>query len=113
MRLLPSRPPPSLLPPMPLDIVVVMDPIGSIKIAKDSTFAMLLEAQRREHRLLYVVPGGLSVIDGVAQAQLAPLQVRDDADDWYTLGPASQIALGVGHVVLMRLDPPGDPACVH
>ena len=46
---------------MPLDVVVVMDPIGSIKIAKDSTFAMLLEAQRRGHRLHYVLPGGLSV----------------------------------------------------
>ena len=45
---------------MSLHVVVVMDPIGSIKIAKDSTFAMLLEAQRRGHRLLYVLPGGLS-----------------------------------------------------
>ena len=36
---------------MPLDVIVVMDPIGSIKIAKDTTFAMLLEAQRRGHRL--------------------------------------------------------------
>jgi glutathione synthase len=56
-----------------LDVVVVMDPIGSIKIAKDSTFAMLLEAQRRGHRLLYVVPGGLSVRGGVAGARVAPL----------------------------------------
>ena len=48
---------------MVLDIVVVMDPIGSIRIAKDSTFAMLLEAQRRGHRLHYVVPGGLGVRD--------------------------------------------------
>ena len=47
-----------------LDVVVVMDPIGSIKIAKDSTFAMLLEAQRRGHTLWYVVPGGLWVRDG-------------------------------------------------
>ena len=45
---------------MPLDVIVVMDPIGSIRIAKDSTFAMLLEAQRRGHRLHYVLPGGLS-----------------------------------------------------
>ena len=98
---------------MPLDIVVVMDPIGSIKITKDSTFAMLLEAQRRGYRLFYVVPGGLSVADGVAQARLAPLQVREDANDWYTLGPVSQIALGAGHVVLMRLDPPVDDDYIH
>lgn len=98
---------------MPLDIVVVMDPIGSIKIAKDSTFAMLLEAQRRGHRLFYVVPGGLSVVDGVAHARVSPLEVREDAGDWHTLRPVSQIALGAGQVVLMRLDPPVDPAYVH
>ena len=46
---------------MVLDIVVVMDPIGAIRIAKDSTFAMLLEAQRRGHRLHYVRPGGHNV----------------------------------------------------
>src|SRR3970040_2240676 len=108
MRLLPSRPPPSLLPPMPLDIVVVMDPIESIKIAKDSTFAMLLEAQRRGHRLLYVEPGGLARRDGQAMANVRDLRVRDDAGDWYETGPASHIALGAGHVVLMRKDPPVD-----
>ena len=48
---------------MSLQIVTVMDPIASIKTAKDSTFAMLLEAQRRGHRLFYVLPGGLSVVE--------------------------------------------------
>ena len=62
----------------PLDVVVVMDPIGSIRIAKDSTFAMLLEAQRRGHRLHYVRPGGLSVRDARAVATAATLHVRDD-----------------------------------
>jgi len=98
---------------MSLQIVTVMDPIASIKIAKDSTFAMLLEAQRRGHRLFYVLPGGLSVRDGTAQAQLAPLTVRDDPSRWYELGPASQTALGAAHVVLMRTDPPVDPDYVH
>ena len=54
---------------MPFDVIVVMDPIGSIKIAKDTTFAMLLEAQRRGHRLHYVVPGGLSLRGGEAWAR--------------------------------------------
>jgi glutathione synthase len=98
---------------MPLDIVTVMDPIGSIKIGKDSTFAMLLEAQRRGHRLFYVLPGGLSVVDGVAQARAATLAVRDDPAGWYELGRESPIALGNGHVVLMRTDPPVDPDYVH
>lgn len=98
---------------MSFDIVVVMDPIGSIKIAKDSTFAMLLEAQRRGHRLFYVVPGGLSVTDGTAQALLAPLEVRDDPANWFTLGLPSQTALRAGHVVLMRKDPPVDNEYIH
>ena len=98
---------------MPLDIVVVMDPIGSIKIAKDSTFAMLLEAQRRGHRLHYVLPGGLAVRDGRAFATVAPLKVADDTSGWFELGDASQLALGAGHVVLMRRDPPVDDQYVH
>jgi glutathione synthase len=98
---------------MPLDIVVVMDPIGSIRIAKDSTFAMLLEAQRRGHRLLYVLPGGLSVRDGRAVAAIAPLRVTEDEAGWFDLGAASQVELGAGHVVLMRKDPPVDEQYVH
>ena len=98
---------------MPFDVVVVMDPIGSIKIAKDSTFAMLLEAQRRGHRLHYVMPGGLGMRDGEAIALVAPLSVRDDPSGWFELGHSSQRALGPGDVVLMRKDPPVDPDYVH
>ncbi|MCR6663098.1 MAG: glutathione synthase [Luteimonas sp.] len=98
---------------MPFDVVVVMDPIGSIKIAKDSTFAMLLEAQRRGHRLHYVLPGGLGMRDGTAVASLAPLVVRDDPSGWHELGQASQRALGLGDVVLMRTDPPVDADYMH
>ena len=93
---------------MPLDVVVVMDPIGSIKIAKDTTFAMLLEAQRRGHRLHYVRPGGLSLRDGRALAAAAPLRVRDDTAGWYELGDFAGLAFGPGQVVLMRKDPPFD-----
>lgn len=98
---------------MPLDIVVVMDPIGSIKIAKDSTFAMLLEAQRRGHRLHYVIPGGLFLRDGVAHAHTAALTVQDDPRAWFELLQPSHIELGRGHVVLMRKDPPVDASYLH
>lgn len=98
---------------MPLEIVVVMDPIGSIKIAKDSTFAMLLEAQRRGHRLHYVLPGGLSLRDGRCSATTAPLTVRDDLKSWFELGRTSQIEPGPGHVILMRKDPPVDADYLH
>lgn len=98
---------------MPLDIVVVMDPIGSIKIAKDSTFAMLLEAQQRGHRLHYVIPGGLFLRDGVAHAHTAALTVQDDPRAWFELLQPSHIELGRGHVVLMRKDPPVDASYLH
>jgi len=98
---------------MPLDVIVVMDPIGSIKIAKDSTFAMLLEAQRRGHRVHYVLPGGLFLRDGEACAQVAPLEVREDPGNWYALGQASARCFGHGDVVLMRKDPPVDADFIH
>ncbi|MDB6163360.1 MAG: gshB [Xanthomonadaceae bacterium] len=98
---------------MSLDIVTVMDSIESISIGKDSTFALLLEAQRRGHRLLYVLPGGLSVQAGAACAQVATLIVRDDPAGWYELGQRSLIALDSSHVVLMRTDPPVDANYLH
>ncbi len=98
---------------MPMNVVVVMDPIGTIKIAKDSTFAMLLEAQKRGHALHYVLPGGLGMVDGVAHARLAPLRVRDDPSGWYELGPVSHRALDAGDLVLMRKDPPVDADYIH
>jgi len=98
---------------MPLNVIVVMDAIAHIKIAKDTTFAMLLEAQRRGHALHYVSPGGLALRDGVAVARTAPLQVRDDKHDWFTLGEFGQTTFGPGQVVLMRKDPPVDAEFIY
>ncbi|RBK56516.1 glutathione synthase, partial [Xanthomonas oryzae] len=98
---------------MSLDVVVVMDPIASIKIAKDTTFAMLLDAQRRGHRLHYVRPGGLSLREGRAVAQVAPLSVREDKTNWFTLGEFAELEFGPGQVVLMRKDPPVDAEFVY
>ncbi len=97
----------------PLDVVVVMDPIGSVKIAKDSTFAMLLEAQRRGHRLHYVRPGGLAVRGARAVAVAATLQVRDAPGDHFSLAGWEELEFGPGQVVLMRTDPPVDANYLH
>ena len=102
------------MPPVaPLDVVVVMDPIESIKTAKDSSFAMLLEAQRRGHRLHYVRPGGLSVAGSRVVATAAPLAVRDAAKDYFELGAWSRLEFGPRQVVLMRKDPPVDADYLH
>ena len=97
----------------PLDVVVVMDPIESIKTAKDSSFAMLLEAQRRGHRLHYVRPGGLALRGARAVAMTAPLTVQDMQGSHFRLGDWQELDFGPGHVVLMRTDPPVDAAYLH
>ena len=87
---------------------VVMDPISGIKSYKDSTFAMLLEAQRRGHELYYMEPGDLTVSAGVASGHIRRLSVRDDTDDWFTLGRTRHLELGMLDFLLMRKDPPFD-----
>ncbi|MEO6968904.1 MAG: glutathione synthase [Rhodanobacteraceae bacterium] len=89
-------------------IAVLMDPIGAIKPAKDTTLALLLEAQRRGNRLLYMEQGDLSVRDGAAWAKLAPLTVTDDPDGWYTLDETCWQPLAEVDLVLPRKDPPVD-----
>lgn len=87
---------------------VVMDPIGGINIKKDSTFAMLLEAQRRGHELLYMEPGDLGVCDGEALGAMRPITVKDDPAGWFELGPAETRPLAGLDLILMRRDPPFD-----
>ena len=101
------------MPRLARDVLVVMDPIESIKIAKDSTFAMLLEAQQRQYRLFYVTPGGLCMRDSIASAEVSPLTVRDDPKSWFETGPGSQRALGSADLILMRKDPPVDADFLH
>ena len=87
---------------------VVMDPIAGIKSYKDSTFAMLLEAQRRGHTLFYMEPGDLFAKDGRVFAAMQLLEVRDNTTDWFSLAPAGSRPLDELNVVLMRRDPPFD-----
>ncbi len=87
---------------------VVMDPISGIKTYKDSTFAMLLEAQARGHEIWYMEPKDLSVRDGVALGRMKPLVVRDNRDDWFSLGESENRELSTLDILLMRKDPPFD-----
>jgi glutathione synthase len=98
---------------MPLDIAVVMDPIGSITVKKDSTFAMLLEGQRRGHRLWYVRPRSLGIAAGEPEADLAEVSVVDRPDQFHRLGAFARRPLAEMDVVLMRSDPPVDGNYLH
>jgi glutathione synthase len=98
---------------MSLSVAVLMDPIGAIKIAKDSTFAMLLEAQRRGHELFYMEQGDLALRVSTAWARLRPLSVREDPSGWYTLGAPVWRELGEIDLVLDRKDPPVDTQFIY
>ncbi|MDF4002507.1 glutathione synthase [Luteibacter sp. PPL552] len=98
---------------MSLSVAVLMDPIRSIKIAKDSTFAMLLEAQRRGHALFYMEQGDLALRGGEAWARLHPLSVKDDPAGWFTLGEGQWRPLASVDVVLQRKDPPVDAQFIY
>ncbi len=87
---------------------VVMDPISGINPKKDSTFAMLLAAQRRGYNVHYMTPGDLWVENGVAHGRWRALDVRDDPADWFTLGAAHEGRLADCDAILMRRDPPFD-----
>jgi glutathione synthase len=87
---------------------MVMDPIGSIKVTKDSSFAMLLAAQARGWSLFYLEIGDLFLRDGVAFGQGRRLMVRDDPTDWHALGEPEVRPLAELDLILMRKDPPVD-----
>jgi glutathione synthase len=87
---------------------VVMDPIAAITPQNDSTLAMLLEAERRGWTLEYMEMADLRLRDGRAEATARTLQVRDQAADWFTLGPPRDAILTDFDLVLMRKDPPVD-----
>ncbi len=91
-----------------LRVGVVMDPIESIKPVKDSSFAMLLEARRRDAELHYMLQSDLKMLAGEALAHSRRLEVRDNEDDWFTMGQGNDIGLADLDVILMRKDPPFD-----
>ncbi|PWT87238.1 MAG: glutathione synthase [Proteobacteria bacterium] len=97
---------------MPLKVAVQMDPIERINIRGDSTFALLLEAQRRGHALSYYTPDRIALRDGRVSASVQPLSVRDEVGDHFKLGEAKRVELTAFDVVLMRQDPPFDLAYI-
>jgi len=85
---------------------VVMDPIESINFKKDSTLAMMLEAQSREHQLFYMTPDSLYINERGAFAIAKTLHVKNDPTGWFDFKQEKQIKLSELDVILMRQDPP-------
>jgi glutathione synthase len=97
---------------MPLTVAVQMDPIERIRIAGDSTFALLLEAQARGHRLLHYTPDRLRLTGKRVEAMAEPLTVKDVEGDHARLDEAKLVDLAAVDVVLLRQDPPFDLAYI-
>ena len=91
---------------MTLNLGVVMDPIESITVKKDTTLAMLLAAQRKGWAIHYMQQRDLYSAQGISRANMTPLEVRDDPQSWFTLGESGDKALSDLDVILMRKDPP-------
>ncbi len=92
----------------PLRVGIVMDPIESITPYKDSSLAMLLEAERRNAEIHYFEQADLRLVSDLALGTSTRLSVRDDNHDWFEKGERQEIELGELDVILMRKDPPFD-----
>jgi len=97
---------------MKLKVAVQMDPIARINIRGDSTFALLLEAQKRGHALSYYTPDKLSQRGNEVVAPVQALNVRDEDGNHFSLGEARREDLSTFDVVLLRQDPPFDLAYI-
>ncbi len=93
---------------MGLSVAVQMDPITAIDISGDSTFALMLEAQRRGHSLFHYHVNALAWRDGSLHAAGEDVSVRDEKGNHATLGARRTIDLATQDVILMRQDPPFD-----
>ncbi|RQW62862.1 glutathione synthase [Vibrio viridaestus] len=96
-----------------LKIGVVMDPIESIKIKKDTTFAMMLEAQRRGYEIHYMQMQDLHLEQGVALADTKIVTLQEDPDHWFDIQSEQSIKLSELDAILMRKDPPFDTEYIY
>ena len=85
---------------------VVMDPIETINFKKDSTLAMMIEAQRKGHEIIYITPDSLFIDSGISYASSNKMEVRNDPSDWFTKEEETIIELSELDSILMRQDPP-------
>jgi glutathione synthase len=97
---------------MSLAVAIQMDPIETVNIDADSTFALALEAQRRGHTLHHYLPRQLTLRDGRLTARARPLEVRRERGRHFTLGAPETLELAGLDVILMRQDPPFDMAYI-
>lgn len=94
-------------------IAVVMDPIEQINTYKDTTFALLLEAQRRDYIIYYIDPGSLSIENGHAYGYMSEIRVKDNKDQYVEKSSGARMPLNAMSAILMRKDPPVDDQFIY
>ena len=92
---------------------IVMDPIKDVNVKKDSSMAMLFEAQKRGYELYYMEMSDLYLEQGVCRATTHKIKVFDDTTYWYELDEVQEINVSDLDVVLMRKDPPFDTEFIY
>ncbi len=91
---------------MAIKLGVVMDPLATVKVAKDSTLAMMLAAQQRQWEVFYLTLDQLFARADRAWGWVSRVTVFDDPKKWYELHETTEMALDQLDVILMRKDPP-------
>ena len=92
---------------------ILMDPIEEIKVYKDTSFAMLLEAQRRDWQSYYIRPHDIWLQDGITWGRMSAIHVKDSETNWFDLEDTIEQPLVECDVLLMRKDPPFNMRYIH
>jgi len=98
---------------MTIKLGIVMDPISQVKVKKDSSMAMMLEAQKRGYEIYYMEMQDLYLFQGQCRATTRKIKVFDDTEHWYELDEQQDIAVETLDAVLMRKDPPFDTEYIY
>ncbi|MEM1080084.1 MAG: glutathione synthase [Pseudomonadota bacterium] len=94
-------------------IIFLMDDLAQIKPEKDTTFALMLEAQRRGHSVWYANEKDLELVNDQCHAHVRQVQVRDQPRDWFSVIGQDACTLGADDVVFVRSDPPVDDGYIY
>ena len=98
---------------MTIKLGIVMDPISQVNVKKDSSMAMMLEAQKRGYEIYYMEMKDLYLMQGQCRASAQIIKVYDDPEHWYDLSVAEDISVSDLDAVLMRKDPPFDTEFIY
>ena len=92
-----------------MKLLFVADPLESFKTYKDTTFAMMREAQQRGHALTACEPQDIRWLHGQGvTAQVRDIRLTGAADDWFEVTGSQRVALRAFDAIVMRKDPPFD-----